>query len=174
MRKSVVALLLVCTFLMVGCGANLSNNDTAVENGSAESTVVNDNAAENTVTEDETSVECTFPDGTWETVSNGFVYNGEAQPEYYVQFTKDKINYGHMKDGSFELEYSDDISELSTVSGGAYKILAETADGAQYTYQSSESDTDTLEYYETWDENEYGDTYSGSASFVRPSVEFTK
>ena len=28
MRKSVVALLLVCTFLMVGCGANLSNNDT--------------------------------------------------------------------------------------------------------------------------------------------------
>lgn len=178
MRKSIVALLLVCTFLMVGCGSKTSNKDAVTENESVESTV-DDQSTENRIAEDEASVESAdsesaFLDGTWETVSNGYEYDGEVQPEYYVQFTEDKVNYGHMKDGAFELEYSDDISDFSSVSGGAYKIQAETADGAQYTYQSSESDTDTLEYYGTWDENEYGDTYSGSASLVRSSVEITK
>ena len=179
MKKSIIAILLACTLLMVGCGSQqadtkeVATEETDVNEASTseESTVGEDASAVESATESEdTSSESATLSGTWETVSNGYEYNGEIQPEYYVQFTENKVNYGHMKDGEFELEYSDDISDVSTVSDGLYRVQAVTADGAQYTYQTSESDGDTLEYYGTWNEEEYGDTYSGSSSLVRTSI----
>ena len=89
------------------------------------------------------------------------------QPEYYVQFTDSEINYGHMKDGEFVLDHSDKISHLNEVSEGVYKVQAESGKGVKYTYKTSESDKDTLEYYETWDEADFSNTYSAGASLSR-------
>ncbi len=51
--------------------------------------------------------------------------------------------------------------------GGHYKVQAESSNGVPYTYQTSEEDGDMLEYYETWDEEEFPDAYRGGASLSR-------
>ena len=106
-------------------------------------------------------------DGTWETASMGYEYNGTMQPEYYVRFTDTEINYGHMKDENFALDHSERIVLFEETSEGGCRIQAETADGVQYTYQTSESDENVLEYYETWDEEDFSEMYRAGASLSR-------
>ena len=102
--------------------------------------------------------------GIWQTASMGYDVDGTVQPEYYVEFTRSDILYGHMKDGKFLVDHSDAIRYLEESASGIIKVQAEADNGVRYTYQTSESDEDILEYYETWDEDEFSEKYSGGAS----------
>ena len=146
MKKVLLALLSLAICMTVGCG--------------------------NTQSESEAEDKATSSiDGTWETVSNGWEYYGETQPQYYVRFTDEEISYGHMKAGEFVLDYSDKINSIETDGEDSYTVQATSSNGTQYTFKSSEEDAGILEYYGTWDSEAFGDTYSGSASLVRSSVE---
>ncbi|MBQ6407133.1 MAG: hypothetical protein IJJ64_03750 [Butyrivibrio sp.] len=105
--------------------------------------------------------------GTWQTASVGYEADGEMQPEYYVQFAGLQINYGHMKDGEFIVDHTDDISYLEETEPGKYIVQAESSTGVQYTLKTAESDNDVLEYYETWNEDEFPDAYRGGATLTR-------
>ena len=105
--------------------------------------------------------------GTWQTASMGYEDDETIQPEYYVQFTDSDINYGHMKNGAFVLDHSDKIIFLENTAAGGYRIQAESSNGTQYTYQTSEEDADLLEYYETWNEAEFPEMYRAGASLSR-------
>lgn len=105
--------------------------------------------------------------GTWATASMGYEFEGTMQPMYYVQFTDSKINYGHMKAEEFVPDHSDKISSLEEFAEGRFRIHAETSDGNQYTYQTSVSENNTLEYYGTWQEDEFSEKYSGGSSLSR-------
>ena len=105
--------------------------------------------------------------GTWATASMGYEFEDTTQPMYYVQFTDSEINYGHMKNEEFVLDHSDKISSLEEIAEGRFRIQAETSDGNQYTYQTCESDNNTLEYYGTWQEDEFPEKYSGGSSLSR-------
>jgi hypothetical protein len=72
-----------------------------------------------------------------------------------------------MKDGAFALDHSDKISEIEKKAGVEYKVKAESDSGVQYTYQTAEGDTDVLEYYETWNEDDFAEMYRGGASLSR-------
>ena len=110
--------------------------------------------------------------GTWETGSIGYeADDGTVQPLYYVQFTDSEINYGHLKEGEFVSEYSDKISLIEEPEEGRYKVQAETSNGGKYTYQTCETDKDTLEYFDTWDEKEFPEKYSGGASLSRSNYQ---
>ncbi len=167
MKKIVIAVLTLGMCMAVGCGNKQSESEEII-GGANEPTTIN---LESTATGDNENSNDSIIEGMWETASNGWEYDGEIQPQYYVTFADDKINYGHMKDGEFVLEYSDEIDTFSTTDKGGYKVQATASNGTQYTYQSSEETEDILEYYGTWNEDEFGDTYSGSASLVRSSVE---
>lgn len=106
-------------------------------------------------------------DGMWATASMVPDENGDVQPEWYVEFEGYAINYGHMEEDKFVVDHSDDVQCQMSDSDGNLFVQAENADGIQYTYRVSEDDKDVLEYYETWNEDEYADTYSGSASLSR-------
>ena len=144
MKKVLLALLSLAICMTVGCGSTQSESE-----DKATSSI----------------------DGTWETVSNGWEYYGETQPQYYVRFTDEEISYGHMKAGEFVLDYSDKINSIETDGEDSYTVQATSSNGTQYTFKSSEEDAGILEYYGTWDSEAFGDTYSGSASLVRSSVE---
>ncbi|SDB52364.1 hypothetical protein [Butyrivibrio sp. INlla16] len=105
--------------------------------------------------------------GTWQTASIGYEADGDMQPEYYVQFEGLQINYGHMKDGDFIVDHTDDISYLDEIEPGKYIVQAESSTGVQYTLKTADSDNDVLEYYETWNEDEFPDAYRGGASLTR-------
>ncbi len=45
--------------------------------------------------------------------------------------------------------------------------IIEKTGGIQYTYQTAEGDADILEYYETWDEENFSEMYRGGASLSR-------
>ncbi len=105
--------------------------------------------------------------GTWQTASIVYVNEDDMQPEYYVQFTGEDVNYGHMKEEAFVLDHSDKISEFEKTAEGTYKVKAESAGGIQYTYQTAEGDADILEYYETWNEEDFSEMYRGGASLSR-------
>ena len=105
--------------------------------------------------------------GTWQTASIGYEEDGEMQPEYYVQFGDSQIIYGHMQDGDFVPDHSDNIALIEQLESGGYRVQAESEKGVQYTYQTAESDENIMEYYETWNEDEFPDKYSGSASLSR-------
>ncbi len=107
--------------------------------------------------------------GTWQTASMGYEYYGTNQPEYYVQFTNSEIIYGHMKNGEFVSDHSDRIVRLEEITPGEFKVQAESSNGAHYTYLTCESDHDVLEYYGTWNEEEFPETYSIGASLNRCS-----
>lgn len=106
-------------------------------------------------------------DGMWATASMVPDENGDVQPEWYVEFVGYAINYGHMDGDKFVVDHSDDVQLQMSDSAGNLFVQAETSDGIQYTYKISDDDKDVLEYYETWNEDEYADTYSGSASLSR-------
>ena len=105
--------------------------------------------------------------GIWETASMGYEEDGTMYPEYHVEFTDSDIRYGHMKDGIFIQDHSDRISSIEEIRDGRYRIQAESSNGVQYTYQTSESDENVLEYYETWEEEEFPQMYRGGASLGR-------
>ena len=106
-------------------------------------------------------------EGTWQTASVSYEADGSMQPEYYVQFTDTQINYGHMKDNEFVVDHSDKISLLDKTKEGGYKVRAISDNGVEYTYQTSESDSNVLEYFETWNEDEFADMYRGGASLSK-------
>ena len=105
--------------------------------------------------------------GTWQTASMGFEADGTMVPEYHVQFTDSEIVYGHMKDGAFVPDHSDKIARMEETAAGGCRVQAEASNGVQYTYQTSEGDNSILEYFETWNENEFPDMYRGGASLSR-------
>ena len=88
-------------------------------------------------------------------------------PEYFVRFTDSEILYGHMKNEDFTPDHSDKIIHLEMIASGGFKVQAEAANGVQYTYQTSASDRDILEYYETWNEGSFPEMYRGGASLSR-------
>lgn len=105
--------------------------------------------------------------GIWQTVSMIALDDETAGPEYHVRFTDQEIEYGHMEDDTFVTDHTDMISLFEELPGGGYRIQAETADGVEYTYQTSESAPGILDYYETWEESEFPDMYRGGASLWR-------
>ena len=105
--------------------------------------------------------------GIWETASMGYEEDGTMYPEYHVEFTDSDICCGHMRDGVFTPDHSDRISSIEEIRDGGYRIQAESANGVQYTYQTSEDDENVLEYYETWEEEEFPQMYRGGASLGR-------
>ena len=107
--------------------------------------------------------------GMWQTASMGYEYYGTLQPEYYVQFTNSEIIYGHMKNGEYVPDHSDRIIRLDEIAPGEFKVQAESSNGAHYTYLTCESDHDVLEYYGTWSEEEFPETYSISSSLGKCS-----
>ncbi|WP_029233201.1 hypothetical protein [Butyrivibrio sp. VCB2006] len=105
--------------------------------------------------------------GTWQTASIGYEADGEMQPEYYVQFEGLHIKYGHMKNGEYIIDHTDEVSNFEKIAPGRYILQAESSSGVQYTLKTAESDNDMLEYYETWNEDEFPDAYRGSSSLSR-------
>ena len=154
---------------ITACGNNSdSGNQTDVATVEQES-IPDQEASEETseeVSEDNFAAQELSIPGIWQTVSIGYVDADSMQPEYYVRFTDSEIQYGHMKEGEFSLEYSDKISTIEVTTGGGFRVQAENANGVKYTYQTSEDDSMLLEYYGTWDENEFAENYSGSSSLT--------
>ena len=104
------------------------------------------------------------PDGIWETASMGYEYYGISQPEYYVEFTDTEVQYEHEKDGELVLDHANKIVSLEKTETGGYLIQVETPSGGQYTYRTGDSEEDVLEYYATWDEEDFSHQYSAGAS----------
>ena len=105
--------------------------------------------------------------GTWQTASMAYEADGTMYPEYYVRFTDSEILYGHMKNGNFIPDHSDKIIRRETTASDGLKVQAEASNGVQYTYQTSASDREILEYYETWNEDDFPEMYRGGASLSR-------
>ena len=104
-------------------------------------------------------------EGRWQTASMSYEADGSMQPEFYVEFTDLEIKYGHLKDEEFFVDHVDNIESL--LLGEKCIIQAKSSNGVKYTYQTSESDPNVLEYYETWNEEEFSDAYRGGASISR-------
>lgn len=146
MKKTIATILILAIIMgLAGCGAS------------------SDPAAS-----DQSSIE--YLQGTWDTASMGYEYYGESQAEYYVRFTDTEIIYGHMKGDEFVPDHANKIDSIEELDDGRYRIRATYSSGEQYTYQSSESDSeyidgfDVLNYYWTWDEDEFSSSYSAGSS----------
>jgi hypothetical protein len=105
--------------------------------------------------------------GTWQTASMSGNADGTLAPSRYIQFTSADIKYGQMKDGAFVEEYSDKITKLEKTAAGGFIVQAEAANGVKYTFKTSDTDVNTMEYYETWTESEYA-ALSGTESRPEP------
>ena len=167
MKKYIILMLSLTVMLgAVGCGAKENGNAEIIGGADGPTSIfLASNAGEQEPADD---IELSIP-GTWQTASVGYVDGDDMQPDYYVRFTDAEIVYGHMKDGTFALDHSDEIREIEKTDDGRYKVKAESAEGVQYTYCTSETDTDVLEYYETWNEDEFSDMYRGGASLSKMS-----
>jgi hypothetical protein len=176
MKKfEIAALTLVLAMSAVGCGAG--KNDSAEIIGGADGPTSiflatnEETNGEDGTGSDNVNIEASVADeysltGTWQTASIGYEADDTMQPEYYVQFYGMSINYGHMKDGDFVLDHTDAIDTIESVGSGC-KIQAVSESGVKYTYQTSEGDENVLDYYGTWEENEFADNYSAGASLSR-------
>ncbi|SDB23404.1 hypothetical protein SAMN02910298_01146 [Pseudobutyrivibrio sp. YE44] len=161
MRKKIMTLLVAAMVIgAVGCGVKEEPVDEILE--SDNSTEISEEVETVTSSTDSSSLS-----GTWQSIS--MTGEDKAYPaEYYVQFTDSEINYGSMTDdGKFEVDHSDKIDSMEEVSTGIYRVKAESAKGIQYIYQTSEEDPSVMEYYGTWSEDEFADTYSGGASLTK-------
>ncbi len=121
----------------------------------------------NTLVVIESHVEKMSIAGTWQTATMEYTADGEMYPEYYVRFNDSTIDYGHMKNGVFESDHSNKIVSAEEIRPGKYKVQAETADGKKYTYQTCEEDDSVLEYFETWNEDDFPTMYRGGESLSR-------
>lgn len=108
--------------------------------------------------------------GTWQTASMSGNADGTLAPSRYIQFTSADIKYGQMKDGAFVEEYSDKITKLEKTDAGGFIVQAEAANGVKYTFKTSDTDANTMEYYETWTESEYAEKYSASGSITKSNA----
>ncbi len=108
--------------------------------------------------------------GTWQTASMSSNADGTLAPSRYIQFTSADIKYGQMKDGAFVEEYSDKITKLEKTDAGGFIVQAEAANGVKYTFKTSDTDVNTMEYYETWTESEYAEKYSASGSITKSNA----
>ena len=166
MKKNAVHILIAALTLallltvLTGCGKKAGAAETAEPVSSAAPVSTTEPAAESA--ENRPSVP-----GTWQTASMAYEADGTMYPEYCVQFTDTEIVYGHMKDGEFIPDHSDSISLLEETAVGRFRIQATGSNGVQYTYQTSEGDDSVLEYYETWQEEDFPDMYRGGASLSR-------
>ena len=106
-------------------------------------------------------------EASWSTSSMVPDELGIISAEWIVEFEDMMIHYGHVVDGEFVVDHTDIIRYLEQYGEHSFIIKSETASGVQYTYKTSENDENILEYYETWDEDKYADTYSGGASLSR-------
>lgn len=104
--------------------------------------------------------------GTWQSASVA-EKDGKSEPEFYVRFTRTEIQYGHMNEGEFVNDRSDKISRIDRNIEGYYLIQAESAKTGKYTFKTSKNDTGIMEYYTTWDENEFADKYVGGSSISK-------
>ena len=163
MKKVLLTALIILTVGIVGCGSKTEEDVTIIGGADGPTSIFLASKTEEEITDD---LAPAIP-GTWQTVSVGYMDGEYMQPEYYVQFTEAEVNYGHMKDGAFALDHSDKISEIEKNADDEYKIKAESAGGIQYTYQTAEGDADILEYYETWDEENFSEMYRSGASLSR-------
>ena len=105
--------------------------------------------------------------GTWQTASMISNPDGTVVPSHYIKFTETGIKYGQMKDGAFVEEYTDKITKFDKTEGDGFIVQAESSNGIKYTYKTSASDVNTMEYYETWTESEYSEKYSASGSITK-------
>ena len=105
--------------------------------------------------------------GTWQTASMASSPDGTVAPSRFIKFTEDGIEYGQMKDGAFVKEYTDKISKFDKCEGDGFIVQAESSTGIKYTYKTSATDVNTMEYYETWDEAQYSEKYSASGSITK-------
>ena len=156
----VIALMLALSISASGCREKKDDNVTIIGGADGPTSIF---LAKDTGAENQKDV----LSGTWQTASIGYEMDGEMQPEYYVQFEGLQINYGHMKADDFVVDHIDKISYIEETSPGQYIVRAETSAGNRYTLKTAESDNDVLEYYETWNEKEFGDTYRGGSSLSR-------
>ena len=163
MKKVLLTALIILTVGTVGCGSKTDEDVTIIGGADGPTSIFIASKTGEEITDDPVLA---IP-GTWQTASVGYIDGEDMQPEYYVQFTEAEVNYGHMKDGAFALDHSDKISEIEKNADDEYKIKAESASGIQYTYQTAEGDADILEYYETWDEEDFSEMYRGGASLSR-------
>ena len=164
MKKVLLAALIMMVVGTAGCGAK-TDKDVIINGGADGPTSVF--IAEKTSEAETTADPDIYIPGTWQTASVGYMDGEDMQPEYYVEFTQEAVNYGHMKDDTFVLDHSDRISEFEKTAEGKFKVKAESAGGIQYTYQTAEGDADILEYYETWSEEDFSEMYRGGASLSR-------
>ncbi|MBQ6017129.1 MAG: hypothetical protein IJL19_04530 [Clostridiales bacterium] len=105
--------------------------------------------------------------GIWQTASM-VTYGDEMHPEYYVQFSDTAVNYGQLKEENvFVFDHADEITLFEEISDGIYRVQAEDSSGKMYTFQTSDSDNTVMEYYETWNENEFADCYRGGSSLFK-------
>ena len=72
-----------------------------------------------------------------------------------------------MKGSEVVLDHSDIISLMEKTPLGGFMVQAQSAGGVKYTYQTSSSDSTVLEYFETWNEEEFSDMYRGGASLTK-------
>ena len=92
----------------------------------------------------------------------------QAQPEFYVRFTRTEIQYGHMSaEGEFVNDRSDKITRLDMNIEGRFLIQAESTKAGKYTFKTSENDLGVMEYYTTWNEEEFADKYVGGSSISK-------
>ena len=157
MRKTALFVALITTIILSGC-AKVRVNGTTVIGGSDGPTAIY--LAPEADKEE-------FLSGTWVTASQGYEYYGTPQAEYYVRFESTDIIYGHMKDGEFMPDHTNTVSLIEQTDGGGCIVKAKTADGAKYSYRSAESDMDTLNYYSTWNEDDFPGNYHAGASLTR-------
>ena len=107
------------------------------------------------------------PEGIWQTASIVPGDDGEMRPEYHVRFTDTEVVYGHLKDGDFVFDHADRIVRLEQSAAGGSTVRAEASNGVRYTYKTSENDRTVLEYFETWQDEAFPESYRGGASLSR-------
>ena len=106
--------------------------------------------------------------GTWKSASVVEKEGEQAQPEFYVRFTRTEIQYGHMSaEGEFVNDRSDKITRLDMNIEGRVLIQAESTKAGKYTFKTSEKDLGVMEYYTTWNEEEFADNYVGGSSISK-------
>ena len=169
MKRKIVALLALTIVLgTVGCGASKEEGSDVTTQAitTIEPSVSVDTNSSETETENVKS-DTVAIDGIWQCVTISDEEK-EYASLYYVQFTSSEINYGHMTDdGDFVIDYSDKITLFECVAPGFYTIQAENSNGNQYTYQTAEDDNTIMNYYGSWNEDEFADTYSASSSLMK-------
>ena len=159
---TVALLLLALVPGIAGCGTKQGDMD----NKSAGAEAASVAAADADTTAADAGQADSIP-GIWQTASMAYEDDSTMYPEHYVRFTDTEAQYGHLKDGKFDVEYTHRIEEFETLPDGGYRVKLESDIGVQYTYQTAESDPDVLEYYDTWNEADFPTMYRGGASLSR-------